>query len=256
MNLKEKIMKYVNYLAVGLAAAVLSACGGGGGGGNSVSSTSTNTQSPAAVPAKKVPLGGFYSFVRTSPTAEMKGEMIDETGEINILKINGQSIELLPEGFASNQVNLSDSKMIKAVGATQYARYGMYVKKDTNGNWAESTVFYQGQITPEANMPATGKATYHGSAFYNDAKLTNETGSSRFDVDFGQKTINGRIFSDKNTFDAVELKGKVSGNRFLSGDVDKTNTMSGAFYGPKAEEIAGRFDIPSRAINGTFGAKK
>ena len=75
---------------------------------------------------------------------------------------------------------------------------------------------------------------------------------SKFNVDFGAKTIKGYI----DTAYEIPLSGKIVGASF-SGDQDGV-TMKGNFFGPKAAELGGVFSAEHRnsSYQGAFGAKK
>lgn len=244
MNLKKSL--FLSMLTLGLAA-----CGSGGGGSPTVSVTSTNK--PKEV--KPVELGGFATFVNADLTS--KSQMITGPGNINTLVVDGKSIELVPENFITPVLHLSSQSEDRVIGNNlKYARYGFYETKN-NGKLLDSYVFYQGQITPEKSVPSKGAATYKGIAIYDSLKVHKAKGEAEFNVNFQQGTINGVISSENKLFDPVNLSGTITGNRFSTGNVDDVNTtMSGAFYGPRAEEISGRFDILNKVVSGTFGASK
>ena len=81
-------------------------------------------------------------------------------------------------------------------------------------------------------------------------------------MDFGAKTVHGRIHSGLGMPNAVmEFGGTINGSSF-SGTKD-TLHMQGNFYGPNAAEMGGTFKgvyaIPGGDllhVNGSFGAKR
>ena len=199
-------------------------------------------------------IGGFYTMLTVDGT---DNKVIDRVGSPDVLEVNGQKINLLPQTFdaANGMLSLSDNKIIRAIGThLQYGHYGFYGSKKENGELNSSLVFYQGLMTPVEAMPQTGSAIYQGNAFYNDASNINTVGSSLFNVDFGEKTLSGAIYSAEGRFDPVMLQANIAGNRFVYVDGTTKNSMSGIFLGPQAEEMAGRFDHPSEGKSGTFGA--
>ena len=199
-------------------------------------------------------IGGFYTMLTVDGT---DNKVIDRVGSPDVLEVNGQKINLLPQTFdaANGMLSLSDNKIIRAIGThLQYGHYGFYGSKKENGELNSSLVFYQGLMTPVEAMPQTGSAIYQGNAFYNDASNINTVGSSLFNVDFGEKTLTGGIYSAEGRFDPVMLQANIAGNRFVYVDGTTKNSMSGIFLGPQAEEMAGRFDHPSEGKSGTFGA--
>ena len=199
-------------------------------------------------------IGGFYTMLSVDGA---DNKVINRVGNPDVLEVNGQKINLLPQTFdaANGMLSLSDNKIIRAIGThLQYGHYGFYGSKKENGELNSSLVFYQGLMTPVEAMPQTGSAIYQGNAFYNDASNINTVGSSLFNVDFGEKTLSGAIYSAEGRFDPVMLQANIAGNRFVYVDGTTKNSMSGIFLGPQAEEMAGRFDHPSEGKSGTFGA--
>ena len=199
-------------------------------------------------------IGGFYTMLSVDGA---DNKVINRVGNPDVLEVNGQKINLLPQTFdaANGMLSLSDNKIIRAIGThLQYGHYGFYGSKKENGELNSSLVFYQGLMTPVEAMPQNGSAIYQGNAFYNDASNINTVGSSLFNVDFGEKTLTGGIYSAEGRFDPVMLQANIAGNRFVYVDGTTKNSMSGIFLGPQAEEMAGRFDHPSEGKSGTFGA--
>ena len=199
-------------------------------------------------------IGGFYTMLSVDGA---DNKVINRVGNPDVLEVNGQKINLLPQTFdaANGMLSLSDNKIIRAIGThLQYGHYGFYGSKKDNGELNSSLVFYQGLMTPVEAMPQTGSAIYQGNAFYNDVSNINTVGSSLFNVDFGEKSLTGGVYSAEGRFNPVMLQANIAGNRFVYVDGTTKNSMSGIFLGPQAEEMAGRFDHPSEGKSGTFGA--
>ena len=199
-------------------------------------------------------IGGFYTMLSVDGA---DNKVINRVGNPDVLEVNGQKINLLPQTFdaANGMLSLSDNKIIRAIGThLQYGHYGFYGSKKDNGELNSSLVFYQGLMTPVEAMPQTGSAIYQGNVFYNDVSNINTVGSSLFNVDFGEKSLTGGVYSSEGRFNPVMLQANIAGNRFVYVDGTTKNSMSGIFLGPQAEEMAGRFDHPSEGKSGTFGA--
>ena len=199
-------------------------------------------------------IGGFYTMLSVDGA---DNKVINRVGNPDVLEVNGQKINLLPQTFdaANGMLSLSDNKIIRAIGThLQYGHYGFYGSKKDNGELNSSLVFYQGLMTPVEAMPQTGSAIYQGNVFYNDVSNINTVGSSLFNVDFGEKSLTGGVYSAEGRFNPVMLQANIAGNRFIYVDGKTKNSMSGIFLGPQAEEMAGRFDHPSEGKSGTFGA--
>lgn len=102
--------------------------------------------------------------------------------------------------------------------------------------------------------------------------------SSEFDVNFANKKIKGKLISNQlsgTTVTAKErykIEANIHGNRFRGSATasdkkedsktqhpftsDATNKLEGGFYGPKGEELAGKFLTDDNKLFGVFGAKR
>lgn len=110
----------------------------------------------------------------------------------------------------------------------------------------------------------------------NDDPAKGEVGhQSEFKVDFGTKEIRGALYRNdvvyrdaKQKADKMkryEISAKVFGNRFrgnaIAVDKDSTYwkedaTLEGGFYGPNAEELAGKFLAKNYSLFGVFAAQQ
>lgn len=104
--------------------------------------------------------------------------------------------------------------------------------------------------------------------------------SSEFTVDFSKKSLTGELFSNLqdhhkgnvNKTKRYDIKADIHGNRFRGSATaydkaeaskskhpftsDATNRLEGGFYGPKGEELAGKFLTDDNKLFGVFGAKQ
>lgn len=104
--------------------------------------------------------------------------------------------------------------------------------------------------------------------------------SSEFTVDFSKKNLKGGLFSNLQDShkQAVtktkryDINASIHGNRFRGSAIahdkaedsktkhpftsDATNKLEGGFYGPKGEELAGKFLTDDNKLFGVFGAKQ
>lgn len=104
--------------------------------------------------------------------------------------------------------------------------------------------------------------------------------SSEFTVDFSKKSLTGELFSNLQDSHKSEVKktkrydiqANIHGNRFRGSATainkddaskakhpftsDATNKLEGGFYGPKGEELAGKFLTDDNKLFGVFGAKQ
>ncbi|MCL5811114.1 transferrin-binding protein-like solute binding protein [Neisseria meningitidis] len=127
-------------------------------------------------------------------------------------------------------------------------------------------LFLKGIRTAEADIPQTGEAHYTGTWEARIGKpiqwdnKADKAAKAEFDVDFGKKSISGKLTEKNGVEPAFHIeKGVIDGNGFhatartrdnginLSGN-DSTNPQSfkannllvtGGFYGPQAEELGG-----------------
>lgn len=102
--------------------------------------------------------------------------------------------------------------------------------------------------------------------------------SSEFDVNFADKKIKGKLISNQLSGTTVTAKERykieadIHGNRFRGSAIahdkaedsktkhpftsDANNRLEGGFYGPKGEELAGKFLTDDNKLFGVFGAKQ
>lgn len=156
-------------------------------------------------------------------------------------------------------------------------------------------LFLKGIRTAETNIPQTGKARYtgtwearigvpdkkgeqlDGTTSIQKDSYANQAAKAEFDVDFGAKSLSGKLTEKNDTNPAFYIeKGVIDGNGFhalartrengvdLSGQ-GSTNPQSfkasnllveGGFYGPQAAELGGNIIDSDRKIGVVFGAKK
>lgn len=145
-------------------------------------------------------------------------------------------------------------------------------------------LFLKGIRTAETNIPQAGKARYTGTwearigePIQWDNQADKKEAKAEFDVDFGAKSLSGKLTEKNDTNPAFYIeKGVIDGNGFhalartrengvdLSGQ-GSTNPQSfkasnllveGGFYGPQAAELGGNIIDSDRKIGVVFGAKK
>lgn len=156
-------------------------------------------------------------------------------------------------------------------------------------------LFLKGIRTAETEIPKTGTAHYtgtwearigvpdkkgeqlDGTTSIQKDSYANQAAKAEFDVDFGAKSLSGKLTEKNDTNPAFYIeKGVIDGNGFhalartrengvdLSGQ-GSTNPQSfkasnllveGGFYGPQAAELGGNIIDSDRKIGVVFGAKK
>ncbi len=127
-------------------------------------------------------------------------------------------------------------------------------KKDDQGNDVPAPekldevgylgVFAQGFETKD--MPTKGTAEYRGEAFgFYENNMNNFRGSTNLTVDFGKKTVTGKLSDWKRTADSgvevglgiapIDIDARIKGNKFRKDD----GSIEGKFFGPKGAELSG-----------------
>lgn len=204
---------------------------------------------------------------------EINGKLMDIYPEKqrSIYDVQDKKNNIVYHGEGSNTIGKETNETYRLqTGKVAYATYGMvvdnYVKEYVGDNEEAAKacenrqcttnrvrLFYQGQ--PTLDMPTTGTAQYEGGAILSvlTSNWMNNRGVSSFNVDFGKKSINGKITNIKgsdNLKDITLKAAKIQGNAF------KNDQMEGKFYGPKAANVAGYFIDKEQNLHGTFGAEK
>lgn len=134
------------------------------------------------------------------------------------------------------------------------------------------SMFLQGERTDEKEIPSEQNVVYRGSWYGHIANSTSWSGNASnatsgnkadFTVNFGEKKINGTLTAENRQAATFTIEGTIQGNGFSgtakTGDggfaLDPKNTeashkasinatVTGGFYGPKAEEMGGWFAYP------------
>ena len=163
-------------------------------------------------------------------------------------------IDLSKEKKGSVVINTPNGRLH---GYNQYASfYGVWV----DDNKAKRELRYRGDKT--VNVPQSGKAVYHGNAVrwdtVKDQVLNN--GESTLNVDFGERTVDGKIifkgFRRDITLEEGALRGaEYKGTASVVGD--SKGRYEGALYGENAQETAGQVVFPDdSSLNTSFGGKR
>ena len=122
-------------------------------------------------------------------------------------------------------------------------------------------IFYFGLETTTADMPKSGIATYRGNASRYDNVSGNVTniGTSTLYADFGRKKISGELAINGIRRDISLKEADIRGNGFAGkATAGEDNILfrtvegryEGKFYGPKAEEVAGKATFQGQAFIG------
>lgn len=141
-------------------------------------------------------------------------------------------------------------------------RFGV---SDSSNDRDNTYLFYNGN--PTNSMPTSGTASYVGQSIIT-ADITTDipvlddkdyyTGSSQFNVDFGNKTLNGSL--GINNIQPVNINASISGNSFSgsasSSSLPSAARVEGKFYGVQAKELAGLAQANDNSWAAAFGAQK
>ncbi|MBH2251012.1 transferrin-binding protein-like solute binding protein [Neisseria meningitidis] len=165
-----------------------------------------------------------------------------------------------------------------------YLKYGLLTRKTAGntgegGNGSPTaaqtdaqSMFLQGERTDENKIPSEQNVVYRGSWYGHIANGTSWSGNASnatsgnradFTVNFGEKKITGTLTAENRQAATFTIEGMIQGNGFegtaKTGDggfaLDPKNTeashkasinatVTGGFYGPKAEEMGGWFAYP------------
>ena len=167
--------------------------------------------------------------------------------------------------------NLTDRKLIDGMRYSSMGRLRFFRDQKSNGDWGnvDEHLFYQG-ITP-TNMPSSGQARYEGNSYlfsygpkYGDRTYHDTQGAAHFDVDFGAKTIAGKLDNkvqlDPNNRNSMKegftFNGTIKGSNFEAKEEQDKIYYNGGFFGPNAEELGGVMRHDNDKVHGFFGAHK
>lgn len=146
------------------------------------------------------------------------------------------------------------------------------------GTWSFITAAENGKNYELLRNSGGGQAYSRRSATPEDIDLDRKTGlTSEFTVNFGTKKLTGGLYynlretdankSQNRTHKLYDLEADVHSNRFR-GKVKPTKTdseehpftsegtLEGGFYGPKGEELGGKFLAGNKKVFGVFSAKE
>lgn len=167
------------------------------------------------------------------------------------LVVDGKKLPISPSGVLSQGFTKVSNTTINGVYYEQLAVSGLKYS-DVKFGVANGYVFAQGNVTPDSEIPTTGKATYSvdGVLVQNGVVKTSE--GNILTADFANKTINGSVFNGWTVtnakIDGNDFSGKVVCPKGFSAELD------GHFYGKNASEIGGAYS--SAGFSGAFGGKK
>lgn len=266
---------------MGVVALTLCACGGGGssggsGDGGGAGAPSPTGPAPGASPTLSAYLAGSdLPLVTLDSFAGIETSLTRLASDQYRLTRAGQSDAVLsPSGpaaagvrtFAAGPVQLREVRP----SGTDYSLFGTWLQ-GADGTLAalnDGGVFYGGLFTPVEGVPASGQASYAGSALaletLDDAGAYNAlSGDMALTADFAARTVAGRASLRSGAGDwgavetgtlALDADGTFSGSATTS-TRGHTGLTVGNLFGPGAREIAGTFELTGPStLRGAFGA--
>ena len=188
-------------------------------------------------------------------------EMNNYTPKMSKINVEGTDVDIGIRGFtAKHWLNVLSGKKERrfdvCCGIYSDMRFG------SNSDLIDKShiyFFYNGN--PTNDMPTTGTASYIGHAITSvdlnpsDYRDLYE-GASQFNVDFGNKTLNGAL--DIRNFHA-DINATIAGNYFngtANSSLVSTGRVEGKFYGSQAKELAGFVQANDNSWGAAFGAEK
>lgn len=227
-------------------------------------------------------------------------KQLDNFGNAKKLVLGSTVIDLVPTGAAKDVNEFTKDKpesttnkagetlMVNdKVSVKTYGKNFEYLKFGELSVGGSHSVFLQGERTAEKAVPTTDKAKYLGNwvgyiTGKDSAKsFTDAEDVANFDIDFGSKTVNGKLITKGRTDPVFNIKGEIAGNGWKGTastaeanaggyKVDSSSTgksivikdakVTGGFYGPNATEMGGSFVHKNNGDDGkvsvVFGTKK
>ncbi|MBS1174338.1 MAG: hypothetical protein H6R05_469 [Burkholderiaceae bacterium] len=249
-------------MLVAASVSVLFACGSGGSGSGATGpsaggSTGGGTSGGTTTPT--TPTNSVFQGVKSLDGAAAGTATYDAANAKYVYNFNGSQIDVTSRGItAGTVVDMTVGGNKQMIGGTSYA-YSRFGAIGPVGNLDASDVFYVGQKT--VNMPTSGAAVYKGLVIgmKDGDGVAFDYAPVSFDVNFGAKTISGKVEDDSAIrFEQAPISGNSFAGKLL--DDDKGGSYSGAFFGPAAQELGGigKFNLDADGESGafSFGAKK
>ncbi|MPX14996.1 transferrin-binding protein-like solute binding protein [Moraxella catarrhalis] len=246
-------------------------------------------------------LGTFNTNNATTFTPFTK-KQLDNFGNAKKLVLGSTVIDLVPTG-ATKDVNefkekpksatnkagetlmVNDEVIVKTYG---YGRNFEYLKFGELSIGGSHSVFLQGERTAEKAVPTEGTAKYLGNwvGYITGADTGTGTGKSftdaqdvaDFDIDFGNKSVSGKLITKGRQDPVFNITGQIAGNGWTGKastakadaggyKIDSSSTgksivienaeVTGGFYGPNANEMGGSFTHNADdKVSVVFGTKK
>lgn len=180
------------------------------------------------------------------------GAFAAETEWLRALRSGGSFGGGLPAGALADRLS----------GVTEPERLGDYSHLSW-GRWNDgagvadtiytNSYWLAGSLTPDADVPATGQATYAGQVL---GKLTENgaisaiTGTTALTADFASRSLTGTFDMQKDgaawTQASVNAAWAAGANKIagsLTADNNLTGAVNGNFFGPQADQVGGSWNL-------------
>lgn len=167
------------------------------------------------------------------------------------------------------QTLLVDNMAIKLIGKVSQSFAGLsstIASRWLSAAWNATKdptrdIFYMGSETPVENIPQHGVVTYQGNAsrYDNINNQVKNIGAAKLVANFDDKTIYGELDMAYLRRDIVLHKAPIVGNGFQGEAVaegnfpffiDRKGQYEGKFFGPHAEEVAGKATFSGETLIG------
>lgn len=167
------------------------------------------------------------------------------------------------------QTLLVDNMAIKLIGKVSQSFAGLsspIASRWLSAAWNATKdptrdIFYMGSETPVENIPQHGVVTYQGNAsrYDNINNQVKNIGAAKLVANFDDKTIYGELDMAYLRRDIVLHKAPIVGNSFqgeavaegnLPFFIDRKGQYEGKFFGPHAEEVAGKATFSGETLIG------
>ena len=188
-------------------------------------------------------------------------EMNNYTPKMSSINVEGTDVDIGIRGLtAKHWLNVLKEKKKRrfdvCCGIYSDMRFG-----SNSGLIDKSHIYFFYNGNPTNDMPTTGTASYVGHAITSvDLNPLDHRdlyqGDSQFNVDFGNKTLNGAL--DIRNFHA-DINATIAGNYFngtANSSLASSARVEGKFYGPQAKELAGFIQANDNSWGAAFGAKQ
>jgi len=256
-----------------LTSLAVTACGSSGNGGNSspVQQLNNSVQPKGTQPNNPVQSKGTQPNNSAQPEQQPNNPaqpMTPATGSALSVAIVDEQQIIKPVSITDpniTELNVDGQKINLNVGLAPDDIVCCSRFSDSRFGFVEGPnetdyVFYNGNLT--RNMPNAGTAEYLGESLFIGVTQYGERGRAEFTVNFGDKTLTGRL--DVPSIVTMDVNGRILDNSFTGTATPQPSTyisssvanVEGKFYGDQAKEMAGLASPDDNAWVGAFGAQK